>query len=53
MIGNHGRLAAQIAGQRASNLLGDDVMESRKKWEKIARTIDDLQRPVTARARSH
>lgn len=43
MIGNHGRFAAQIAAQRASHLIGEDVKESRQMWERIARTIDTLQ----------
>jgi len=43
MIGNHGRFAAQVAAQRASHLIGDDLKESRLMWEQIARAIDKLQ----------
>ena len=44
MIGNHGTCAAQIAAQRASHLIGEDVKESREMWERIARTIETMQR---------
>jgi len=50
MICNHGRSAARVAVQRADNLRGDDVMESRLLWEHIARTIDTLQHSVQAAA---
>jgi hypothetical protein len=53
MIGNHGRLAAQVAAQRASHLIGEDLKESRMMWEQIARTIDALQRPEPAPHQVH
>jgi hypothetical protein len=53
MIGNHGRLAAQVAAQRASHLVGDDLKESRMMWEQIARTIDKLQPPAPSAHRFH
>jgi len=48
MICNHGTSAARVAVQRASNLIGEEVKESRMVWERIARTIDALQGPALA-----
>lgn len=53
MIGNHGRLAAQVAAERARHLIGDDLKESRVMWERIARAIDKLQPSAPARHRFH
>jgi hypothetical protein len=53
MIGNHGRLAAQVAAQRASHLIGDDLKESRMMWEQIARAIDKLQPSPPSSHRVH
>jgi hypothetical protein len=42
MIANHGEQAAPIALARARNL-GDNALEARDVWERIFRTLQQLQ----------
>ena len=42
MIANHGEQAATIALNRARNL-GDNALEARDVWERVFRTLQQLQ----------
>jgi hypothetical protein len=53
MIGAHGARAGAVAAERASHLVGDDVVEARQMWERIARAIQSLEHAAPRNAMMH